>query len=135
MGTLGSFPGGPHEYRGLEAHGNLCILFKHWFRWKYQYNKYMFNFIDIFSFIPVSGCVVQPGAPVHCFARGGYYAVKMALPTILNVIKIKSLTCSPLLICCSVGDLRKPHYGSRVSDPRPEYHPMRMVNVRQWKCY
>jgi len=30
----------------------------------------MFNFIDIFSFIPVSGCVVQPGAPVHCFARG-----------------------------------------------------------------
>ena len=88
MGTLGSFPGGPHEYRGLEAHGNLCILFKHWFRWKYQYNKYMFNFIDIFSFIPVSGCVVQPGAPVHCFARGGYYAVKTALPTILNVIKI-----------------------------------------------
>ena len=97
----------------------------------------MFNFIDIFSFIPVSGCVVQPGAPVHCFAPegggggGGYYAVKTALPTILNVIKIKSLTCSPLLICCSVGDLRKPHYGSHVSDPRPEYHPMRMVNVRQ----
>jgi hypothetical protein len=23
----------------------------------YQYNKYMFNFIDIYRFIPVSGCV------------------------------------------------------------------------------
>ena len=29
----------------------------------YQYNKYMFNFIDIYSFIPVSGCVgMVPGA-------------------------------------------------------------------------
>ena len=28
----------------------------------------MFNFIDIYSFIPVSGCVGM--GPVHCFARG-----------------------------------------------------------------
>ena len=34
----------------------------------YQYNKYMFNFIDIYSFIPVSGCVgMGSGAR---FARG-----------------------------------------------------------------
>jgi len=30
---------------------NLCCtacfsMFKHWFCWKYQYNKYVFNFID-----------------------------------------------------------------------------------------
>jgi hypothetical protein len=33
------------------------LMFKHLFCWKYQYNKYIFNFIDIYSFIPVSGCV------------------------------------------------------------------------------
>jgi hypothetical protein len=33
------------------------LMFKHWFCWKYHYNKYMFNFIDIYICIPVSGCV------------------------------------------------------------------------------
>jgi hypothetical protein len=33
------------------------LLFKHLFRWRYQYNKYTFNFIHIYSFITVSGCV------------------------------------------------------------------------------
>ena len=54
-------------------HANLCMLciacflmFKRWFCWKYKYNKYMFNFIEIYSFIPVSGCVGM--GPVHCFA-------------------------------------------------------------------
>ena len=28
-------------------------MFKHCFFWKYQYNKYMFNFIHIYSFIPM----------------------------------------------------------------------------------
>ena len=48
----------------------LCMAFylmvKHWVYWKYQYNKYIFNFIDLYIVIPVSGCVGK--APVHCFA-------------------------------------------------------------------
>ena len=69
---------GAHEHRGQ---ANLCmfnsiicmlctacfLMFKHWFCWKYQYNKYMFNSIDIYHFIPVSGCVYID--PVHCFSR------------------------------------------------------------------
>jgi hypothetical protein len=40
------------------AHSSFgFFMFKHWFCWKYQYNKYMFKFIDIYSFIPVSACV------------------------------------------------------------------------------
>jgi hypothetical protein len=31
-------------------------------------------------------------------------------------IKIKSLTCSALLICCIVGDLRNPQYRSHMND-------------------
>jgi hypothetical protein len=41
----------------IGAHANLYMLctacflmFKHWFCWKYQYNKYMFNFIDHLHF-------------------------------------------------------------------------------------
>ena len=41
----------------LGPHTNLCklcticfFMFKHWFCWKYQYNKYMFNFIDHLHF-------------------------------------------------------------------------------------
>jgi len=34
-----------------------------------------------------------------------------------NLIKITSLTYSPLLICRGVGDLTKPHYSSCASDP------------------
>jgi hypothetical protein len=52
MGTLSSCPGAP---LAQEHHVNLYGMFIHWFCWKYQYNKYMFKFID--SFIPVSGCV------------------------------------------------------------------------------
>jgi hypothetical protein len=33
------------------------LMIKHWFCWEYQYNKYIFNLIDIYIFIPVSGCV------------------------------------------------------------------------------
>ena len=33
-----------------------------------------------------------------------------------NLIKIRSLTSSPLLICCAVGDLRTSHHGSYASD-------------------
>ena len=38
----------PHEHRGpcLSRYivYIMCLMFKHWFCWKYQYNKYMFNF-------------------------------------------------------------------------------------------
>jgi hypothetical protein len=50
VGTMGSCPGVP---RAKEPHTNLCmmytawfLMFKHWFCWKYQYKKYMFNCID-----------------------------------------------------------------------------------------
>ena len=59
----------------------MFLIFKYWLCWKYQYNKYMFNFIDIYIFNSVSGCVGR--APVPCFAweggGGGYNAVKTAL--------------------------------------------------------
>ena len=35
----------------------------------------------------------------------------------INLIKITSLTPSPLLICHIVGDPKKHHYCSHVSDP------------------
>ena len=61
MGKLGNCPGAQRT-QGLNA--NLCMLctasflmFEHWFCWTYQYNKYMFNLIDIYSFIHVNGCV------------------------------------------------------------------------------
>ena len=47
---------------------HVFLMFKQWFCWKYQYNKYMINFIDIYIFIPVSGCVGR--ATMHCFAQG-----------------------------------------------------------------
>jgi hypothetical protein len=33
-----------------------------------------------------------------------------------NLIKIRSLTCFPLLICHCMGDLGQPHYESQMSD-------------------
>jgi len=45
----------------------------------YQDNKYMFNFIDIYIFIPVSGCLGR--AQVNCFGPGAYDAVKTSLLT------------------------------------------------------
>ena len=52
---------------------------------------------------------------------------------LLNLIKSRTLPCSPLLICYRVKDLRKSHYRSHMSDPM--YHPMKMVIVRLIKCY
>ena len=47
----------PHKYRGPMLIYVCCVQhvflkLKHRFCWKYQYNKYMFSFIDIYSFIP-----------------------------------------------------------------------------------
>ena len=52
-------------------------MFKHWLCWKYQYSKYMFNFIDIYSFIPVSVSVGR--GPSTLLWPGTYNAVKTAL--------------------------------------------------------
>ena len=55
MGTMDSCPG---VRRAKEPHTNLWFLMlQHWFCWKYQYKKYMFNFIDHLQFIPVSVCI------------------------------------------------------------------------------
>ena len=52
---------GSHDHRcpcySMYVVFHMFLMFKHWFCWIYQYNKFMFNFIDIYSFIPVSGCV------------------------------------------------------------------------------
>jgi hypothetical protein len=50
-----------------------------------------------------------------------------------NLMKIRSLICSPLLVYCAKGDLKKPHYGLHAIDPI--FHPMKMVITRIWKCY
>jgi hypothetical protein len=41
-----------------------------------------------------------------------------------NLIKIRSLTCHPLMMCHDVGDLRKSNYGSHASVHI--FHPMKM---------
>ena len=73
MGKKGSCAGSPWAKWAHSNLGMLCmacyLMFKHLIvYWKYQYNKYMFNFIDLFIFIPASGCVGR--TPVHCFAWG-----------------------------------------------------------------
>ena len=93
MGTLGSCPGGPQA-----THANLCMLctacflvFKHWFCWKYQYNKYLFNFIDIYSFIPASGCVSM--GPSALLWPGACNVVKTALITTHYLSPLIFLIC------------------------------------------
>ena len=43
----------------------------------YQYNKYRFNFIEIYSFIPVSGCVGFDTNALRC--PGACNAVKTVM--------------------------------------------------------
>ena len=56
---------------------SMFIMFKHWFCRKYHYNKYMFNFIHIYSFIPVSGFAGIDPSVLLC--PGAFDAVKMVL--------------------------------------------------------
>ena len=53
------------------------LMFKHWVCWKYQYNRYMFNFVD---HLHCYSCVGR--APSALFCLGAYNAVKTALYTI-----------------------------------------------------
>ena len=79
---------GPHT--NLYMLYTACFLmFKHWFCWKYQYNKYMFNFIDIYSFIPVIGYIGMGSSSLLCL--GAYHAVKTALP--LNSKEFSIIIC------------------------------------------
>ena len=55
----------------------MFLMLKNLFYWKYQYNKYIFNFINIYSVIPVSGCVGM--GPSALFCPGAYNTVKMVL--------------------------------------------------------
>ena len=52
-----------------------------------------------------------------------------------NMIKIRSLTCSPLLIWRGVGDLGKRSYRSHASTSNPMHHSMKIEIVKLWKCY
>jgi hypothetical protein len=70
MDTLDICPGPSRPYWPMLIY--VCcvrmffLIIKHWFCWKYQYNKYIFKFIDIYSFIPVSGCVgMDPSALLY----------------------------------------------------------------------
>ena len=73
----------PREHRSplLVCVRHVFLMFKHEFCWKYQYNKYMFNFIDHLHFYSCKRLCRQ-GPPVRCFARGGNSAVKTVLPAI-----------------------------------------------------
>jgi hypothetical protein len=75
-------------------------MFKHWFCWKYQYNKCMFNIIDIYSFISMSGCVGR--GPGVLFCPGSYNAVKTALFNEFHkgyaVHNTHSLVWAPMLV-------------------------------------
>jgi hypothetical protein len=50
------------NYLGLAC----CLLLKHWFCWKYQYNEYIFNMTDNYSVIPVAVSCCVGWAPVRC---------------------------------------------------------------------
>ena len=79
---------------------SMCLMFKHWFCWKYQYNKYMFNFIDHLQFIPVSGCVgIYPSA---LLCPGAYNADKMAL----MVVAIPSWHTFLVFVICVIRNTR-----------------------------
>ena len=56
---------------------SMFFMHKHWFCWKYQYNKYMINFINIYIFIPASGCIGRSPSALLC--SWAYSVVKMAL--------------------------------------------------------
>jgi hypothetical protein len=45
---------------------HVFLMLKHWFSWKYQYNKYMVTFIDIYIFILASGCVSMDLRALFC---------------------------------------------------------------------
>jgi hypothetical protein len=51
------------------VHG-MFLMLKHWFCWKYKYNKYMFNFIDHLHLNHSWLWLRRYEAPVNCFARG-----------------------------------------------------------------
>jgi hypothetical protein len=81
VGKMGSCPVVP---RANEPHTNLCMLytawflmFKHWFGWKYQYKKYMFNFIDHLQFY-FCECLHRYG-PQCTALTGAYIADKTVL--------------------------------------------------------
>jgi hypothetical protein len=65
------------EHKGPMLSMCTFLMLKHWLCWKYQYNKYMFNFIDIYSFIPVGGCVGR--GPIVLLWPEPINAVKTAL--------------------------------------------------------
>ena len=44
----------------------MFLMFNHWFYYKYLYNRYMFNFIDSYSFIPVRSCVGMGPSALNC---------------------------------------------------------------------
>ena len=55
----------------------IFLMFKHWFCWKYQYHKYMFNFIDhLHCYFCEWLCRLGPSA---LLSPGAYYVVKTAL--------------------------------------------------------
>ena len=75
---------GPHKHRAHANLGMFCmtcfLMFKHWFCWKYHYNKYMLISSTIYISIPVSGCVGR--GPCALLFPSDNNAVKMALTTI-----------------------------------------------------
>ena len=69
-GHVGQFPGGLTSivapcYSMCVGYG-MFLMFKHWFCWKYQHNKYMFNFIDHLHFYTCKWL----WAPGHWFSWG-----------------------------------------------------------------
>ena len=76
---------------------SIFLTSKDWFCWMYQYNKYMFNFIDIYIFNPVSGCVGRDHHALLC--PGAYNAVKTALPNYTNyLLRTKRCNSTPTLV-------------------------------------
>ena len=70
LGHIGQLPGGSTIIGAMLIYAccvrHVFLMFKHWFCWRYQYNKYMFNVINIYSCITVSSCVGRSLSVLLC---------------------------------------------------------------------
>ena len=129
---------GPHKHRGLMLIYVCFLMFKHWFCCKYQYNKYMFNFIDIYNFIPVNGCVgVGPSATL---CPRAYNAVKTALLTMevlcsynvcIMLLPWKYYALIMELLCFCHGGIMLLPWRFMLSPGR--YYALTMNGIQIWK--
>ena len=98
-GHVGQFPGGLTSivvtcYFMCVGYG-MFLMFKHWFCWKCQHNKYMFNFIDHLHFYTCKWL----WAPGHWFSWGPIMLLRR--PCLIYIYTAVKAALSDIHICIS----------------------------------